>query len=98
MARRRKRRISRTHKRDYALRALRTISMPTEWGFVAHKQPGRGSAHIWVGNDTACRLWSTGGLVCVKSFEWMPEPDRKVCKLCDETADDWPFPPDPRYL
>lgn len=91
-------------RRDEALRALKTISMPSEWGFISHAEPGRGSAHIWIGNDSACRMWSTGGLPFAESFRWTPSPDRKVCKRCEDEIgsldemEQWPFPEDPRYL
>lgn len=30
---------------------------------VRKKNKSRYKKHVWIGNDTACRMWSTGGLV-----------------------------------
>lgn len=30
----------------------------------------KGAAHIWTGNDTACRMWSTGGIKNKNDRRW----------------------------
>jgi len=43
---------------------------------------GKHRAHIWLGYDTACRMWSTGGL----NKRWFAvkaeRNGRKVCTMC----------------
>jgi hypothetical protein len=44
-------------------------------------------AHIWVDGDTACRMWSTGGL---KKYRFAIKTDRgnhKICHMCKQVAD-----------
>jgi hypothetical protein len=42
----------------------------------------KAKAHIWIGNDTACRMWSTGGLVR-EHFELCDgRGEHKVCWMC----------------
>jgi hypothetical protein len=43
-------------------------------------------AHVWLGKDTACRMWSTGGMgdrsawkVCAERFN-----DEAICSLCQD--------------
>ena len=44
-------------------------------------------AHIWIGNDTACRMWSTGGLI--GGFEAFGVNDdacgKKICRMCENS-------------
>jgi hypothetical protein len=45
--------------------------------------------HVWIGADTACRMWSTGGLKHSLP-DWakastMP-PGREVCSMCASVA------------
>lgn len=42
------------------------------------------AAHIWLGSDTACRMWSTGGIPKRKSFVLEPDSgDLRVCHMCE---------------
>ncbi len=44
-------------------------------------------AHVWYGNDTACKMWSGGGL---KSIKWSvagENKDRRICKVCIKKQD-----------
>lgn len=39
-------------------------------------------SHIWTGKDTACTMWSTGGLVVEKQWLETATPPRPVCQMC----------------
>lgn len=51
------------------------------------KAPHKRAAHLWLGNDTACRMYSTGGMkskygyavVTVSNFTG------KLCHMCQHT-------------
>lgn len=50
---------------------------------VGNKNPQKVAAHIWLGNDTACRMWSTGGLSPNKTWEKSENTGgRRVCQMC----------------
>lgn len=40
------------------------------------------AAHIWTGEDTACRMFSTGGLKLGKKEIHQTFGDRRVCLMC----------------
>jgi hypothetical protein len=40
------------------------------------------AAHIWTGEDTACRMFSTGGLSLGKKKVYKELDDRRVCLMC----------------
>jgi hypothetical protein len=42
------------------------------------------SAHYWVGSDTACRMWSTGGIGRGRNkFALHDEPgNHPICSMC----------------
>ena len=47
------------------------------------------SAHLWTGDDTACRMWSTGGMDRSRRWETSTDPgERRVCKLCLTQSED----------
>ena len=42
------------------------------------------TAHIWTGRDTACRMWSTGGLSHKKSYAVHGDTcGLNVCTMCE---------------
>lgn len=42
-----------------------------------------GAAHIWDGNDTRCRMWSTGGITKKKRYRVTDSPEgHRICALC----------------
>lgn len=45
-------------------------------------------AHIWIGDDTACTMWSTGGLKTFKYkvYEELPE-DCAICQTCERSLE-----------
>ena len=45
------------------------------------------AAHIWTGDDTACRMWSTGGLKQNRGYTLWPHTDgHEVCHMCANVA------------
>lgn len=41
------------------------------------------SAHIWNGKDTACKMWSTGGMNKEKEYEvHQTNKGKHVCTMC----------------
>jgi hypothetical protein len=58
---------------------------PNKVGFLVHV--GRHGAmtrvtHIWDGDDTACRMWSTGGLNHSHNWEYHIAPAIALCINC----------------
>lgn len=40
-------------------------------------------SHIWIGDDTACHMWSTGGLKPgLENWSMTDVPLRRVCQMC----------------
>lgn len=40
-------------------------------------------AHVWLGNDTVCRMWSTGGLGSPKNYAVLEERgNHDICSNC----------------
>ena len=45
-------------------------------------------AHIWTGDDTACTMWSTGGLKTYKYQVYQSKPeDCRVCETCEKAIE-----------
>jgi hypothetical protein len=42
----------------------------------------KGVAHIWTGNDTVCRMCSTGGLKRKNYIVVNEKSGREVCSIC----------------
>lgn len=41
------------------------------------------AAHIWLGDDTACRMWSTGGMDKARQWKKSESPEgRRICMMC----------------
>lgn len=54
--------------------------------WLIRKRGLKARAHIWNGSDTACRMWSTGGL---KRDLFECSPDRgqhEICHMCAVVA------------
>jgi hypothetical protein len=61
------------------------MSLPTNVGFIVRCTPTgepKRKSHIWLGTDTACRMWSTGGLIQTKRWDYYIEPPTEICTLC----------------
>lgn len=41
-----------------------------------------GKSHIWYGDDTACKMWSTGGLNQKKRYSYYTSPPSEICSMC----------------
>jgi hypothetical protein len=58
---------------------------PSDEGFIVltgiQGEP-RGKSHRWLGKDTACRMWSTGGLPRYKNWDHRHEPPTEICNQC----------------
>ena len=53
--------------------------------YLVHKSKKGTAAHVWTGEDTACRMFSTGGLGrhALKKHLVTGDPQgRRVCQLC----------------
>ncbi len=52
---------------------------------------GRRASHIWDGNDTACRMYSTGGMRRIDKYDvigdWRAHRNhRRLCSMCQTNA------------
>lgn len=56
--------------------------IPTTVGFLVRRGHGNGAAHVWTGYDTACRMYSTGGLKHEKYVFCLDRGQRRVCANC----------------
>lgn len=46
------------------------------------------AAHVWDGKDTACRMWSTGGMNRQRKYEKSETTGgRKVCAMCKQVME-----------
>jgi hypothetical protein len=51
--------------------------------FLCRTRKRKNAAHVWIGKDTACRMYSTGGLGSRHGFEIVDSPgERSVCTMC----------------
>jgi len=41
-----------------------------------------GKSHLWTGEDTVCRMWSTGLSTSKKNYRVMYQPMAQLCSLC----------------
>lgn len=45
----------------------------------------KNSAHYWLGEDTACKMWSTNGIVAVKKYFIVEDPEgHPLCGICHQ--------------
>jgi hypothetical protein len=51
-------------------------------GFLIRKLGSKCKAHIWTGTDTACRMYSTGGLRPKKFAIYTSPNGHAVCHMC----------------
>jgi hypothetical protein len=56
--------------------------------FLIRDKGTKNSAHYWDGNDTACRMWSTGGMN--KDRKWSVHADPGSHPICSMCASAWP--------
>lgn len=50
------------------------------------RKTGKARAHLWIGDDTACHMWATGGLK--HSHYEISETDggQEICQMCQHNA------------
>ena len=55
--------------------------------YLIRKSGTKQKAHIWLGRDTACRMWSTGGLKHDR-FEVFDDPGEfEICHMCKPVSE-----------
>ncbi len=55
---------------------------------IRNKPKAKMRAHIWTGTDTACRMWSTGGLISRKGYSVHSTAEgRDICQMCKAATD-----------
>lgn len=55
--------------------------------FLIRKTGAKVKAHLWVGHDTACRMWSTGGLKQSKFEVRDDRGEHEVCQMCKNVSE-----------
>lgn len=50
--------------------------------FLIRKTGTKAKAHIWLGGDTACRMWSTGGMKQSRFEVYTELGSHEICHLC----------------
>lgn len=50
--------------------------------FLIRKTGAKARAHLWLGHDTACRMWSTGGMKQSRYQVTSVRGDREICLMC----------------
>ena len=54
-------------------------------GYLIKDRKKSRRAHLWTGNDTICRMWSTGGMGQRRGYSVHVEVgEREICELCNE--------------
>lgn len=59
--------------------------LPSQEGYIVLADTNgdpRGRSHGWIGHDTACRMWSTGGLPRHKRWTHSSTPATDLCNQC----------------
>lgn len=54
--------------------------------FLIRKNGKKARAHIWLGDDTSCRMWSTGGLKQDRFEVQLTKGDKQICSMCHINA------------
>lgn len=57
--------------------------------YIFNERKQRSSAHIWDGKNTACRMWSTGGMSSTKPgyVTAFGLEGRHLCHMCQVVAE-----------
>ncbi len=62
--------------------------METEMEYLIRNKGTKNKTHIWTGEDTACRMWSTGGLASSKGYTVHQGTDgHEICHMCQLVTD-----------
>jgi len=54
--------------------------------YLIRSRGGKKAAHIWDGEDTACRMASTGGLIRSKYAVWDSTCGFEICQMCQNNS------------
>jgi hypothetical protein len=49
-------------------------------------------AHIWLGHDTKCHMWSAGNMKKAEYFVCDDVADKDICSNCRSKWEGWSFP------
>lgn len=61
------------------------MELPNKAGFAVRcngQGTPTGKTHLWTGHDTACRMWSTGGLPGRHKYRYFIAPPTELCHNC----------------
>lgn len=61
------------------------MNLPDKAGYIARRNSrGRvsGKTHLWNGQDTMCRMWSSGGLQAKHQYRYFFAPPSEFCSNC----------------
>ena len=53
-----------------------------DMNYIRRAKGKKAKDHIWTGEDTACRMWSTGGLKIGQKWIKEDRPLHPVCTMC----------------
>jgi hypothetical protein len=56
-------------------------------GYLIRKSGAKVAAHIWLGDDTACRMFSTGGLKKDRFAVFETQMGRPLCVMCRNVSE-----------
>lgn len=62
-----------------------TMNLPAKAGFAVRCRADgtpNGKSHLWTGDDTACRMWSTGGLQGKHKYRYFIAAPTDFCHNC----------------
>lgn len=54
--------------------------------FLIRKTGAKVRAHLWLGHDTACRMWSTGGMKQSRFAVTSERGEREICQMCTNVS------------
>jgi len=64
--------------------------------YLIRKKGKNKAAHIWTGQDTVCRMWSTGGIDKRRAYDVFDESKGlRICHMCDQVHKKSEYDPNP---
>lgn len=67
------------HRWDAPVRSMPELIQPQ---YLIRNVGSKNSAHVWLGTDTACRMWSTGGMKQSRFSVTECNKGRDICQMC----------------
>jgi hypothetical protein len=55
--------------------------------YLIRKNGTKQKAHVWLGGDTVCRMWSTGGLKRDRFEVRDDRGEREICHMCKSVSE-----------